>query len=118
MMTVPAGLVSLSGISLHRSAFLLRVSAPSGLNWLRTCAQEPDETPQPTGQAILWELDERGHDLKNQRRQLWLWKALDPETGQLLDWEGGRRDQTPLKKRVKRLAQWDVQRYGPEQGAA
>jgi insertion element IS1 protein InsB len=85
------------------------------LNGLRTFAQEHDERPEPTGQALILELDEMWHDLKHKRRKLWIWKALDPETGQLLDWECGRRDKTTLKKMVKRLAQWDVQRYGTDQ---
>ena len=39
------------------------------------------------------------------------WKALDRDTGQWLDWEWGRRDKATLKKRVDRLAQWDVKLY-------
>jgi insertion element IS1 protein InsB len=45
------------------------------------------------------------------RRKLWIWKALDRATGQLLDWECGRRDQATLKKLVDRLAAWDVTCY-------
>jgi len=40
------------------------------LNWLRTVAQEHDETPEPTGQAIILELDEMWHSLKHKRRTL------------------------------------------------
>ena len=47
----------------------------------------------------------------NKRRKLWIWKALDRATGQLLDWECGRRDQATLKKLVDRLAAWDVTFY-------
>jgi transposase-like protein len=112
---VQAVLFYLSGISMHRIAFLLRESAPSVLNWLRTFAQEHDEQPEPTGKALIWELDEMWHYLKHKRRKLWIWKALDPDPGQLLDWECGRRDKTTLKKLVKRLAQWHVQRYGADQ---
>jgi insertion element IS1 protein InsB len=46
-----------------------------------------------------------------QRRTRWIWKALDRATGQLLDWECGRRDQATLKKLVNRLASWDVTFY-------
>jgi hypothetical protein len=83
-MKVQAVLLYLSGISMHRIAFLLRVSAQSVLNWLRTFAQEHYEKPEPTGKAIILELDEMWHYLKNKRRKLWIWKALDPDTGQLL----------------------------------
>ena len=58
-MKVHAVLLYLSGISMHRVAFLLRVSAQSVLNWLRTYAQEHDEKPEPTGKAIILERDER-----------------------------------------------------------
>jgi hypothetical protein len=57
-MKVHAGLLYLSGISMHRIACLLRVSAPSVLNWLRTLAQEHCEKPEPPSRAIILELDE------------------------------------------------------------
>jgi insertion element IS1 protein InsB len=44
-------------------------------------------------------------------RKLWIWKALDRDTGQLLDWECGHRDQRTFKKWYKRLKQWNVQIY-------
>jgi transposase-like protein len=53
-MKVHAVLLSLSGLSRHRLAFLLRVSVRSVLNGLRTFAQEPDAKPAPTSRAILW----------------------------------------------------------------
>jgi transposase len=57
-MKVHAVLLHLSGISMHRTAFLLRVLAQSMLNWLRTFAQEHCEKPEPSGNAIILELDE------------------------------------------------------------
>jgi insertion element IS1 protein InsB len=51
------------------------------------------------------------HYLKNKRRKLWIWKALDRDTGHLLDWECGRRDKATLKKLIDRLVQWDVKVY-------
>jgi IS1 family transposase len=81
------------------------------LNWIRTVAQEHDEKPEPTGNAIRLGLEERWHDLQNKRRQLWIWKALDRDTGQRLDWEGGHRDQATLKKLVDRLTQWHMKVY-------
>jgi insertion element IS1 protein InsB len=116
-MKVHAGLWSLSGISMHCIACLLRVSAQSVLNWLRTFAQEHDEKPEPTSSAIILELDEMWHYLKQKRRKLWIWKALDRDTGQLPDWECGRRDQATLKKRVDRLLPWDVKVYGTDNWA-
>jgi insertion element IS1 protein InsB len=84
------------------------------LNWLRTFAQEHYEKPEPTRRAIILELDEMWHYLKQKRRKLWIWKALDRDTGQLLDWECGRRDQATLKQLVDRLLPWDVKVYGTD----
>ena len=69
------------------------------------------EKPEPTGRTIVLQRDELGHSLKTKRHKLWIWKALDRDTGQLLDWEWGRRDTKTLQKRVDRLAQWDVTMY-------
>jgi insertion element IS1 protein InsB len=55
------------------------------------------------------------HYLQKKRQKLWIWKALDRDTGQLLDWECGRRDKATLKKLVDRLAQWDVKLYCTDQ---
>jgi insertion element IS1 protein InsB len=106
-----AVLFYLSGISMNRMAFLLRVSAQSVLNWIRAFAKEHDEKPEPTGRTIVLELDELWHYLKKKRQKLWIWKALDRDTGQLLDWECGRRDTATLQKLVDRLAQWEVKVY-------
>jgi len=98
----------LSGMSMHRMAFLLRVSPQAVLTWLRDWATASYEKPAPTRRTIVLPLDEMWHYLKNKRGKRWMWKALDRETGQLLDWERGRRDKRTLKKMVERLAPWDV----------
>jgi len=108
---INAVLCSLSGISMNRLAFLLQVSAQSVLNRIRAFAKEQDEKPEPAGNTIVLELDEMWHSLKQKRRKLWIWKALDCTTGQLLDWECGRRDKATLKELVDRLAPWAVKRY-------
>jgi insertion element IS1 protein InsB len=112
---INAVLFYLSGISMHRIAFLLRVSAQSVLTWIRTFAKAHEEKPEPAGKTIALQLDEMWHDLKTKRQKLWIWKALDHETGQLLAWEGGRRDKATLEKLVDRLAPWDVKLYGTDQ---
>jgi insertion element IS1 protein InsB len=60
------------------------------------------------------ELDAMWHSLQEKRRKLWMWKALERDTGQLLDWECGRRDKTPLKKLVDRRTRWEVKGYGTD----
>jgi transposase len=53
---ITAVLLYLSGISMNRIAFLLRVSAQAVLNWIRTFAQKYEEKPAPTGRSIILEL--------------------------------------------------------------
>jgi insertion element IS1 protein InsB len=74
-------------------------------------AIEHYQKPEPTGNTMVLELDEMWHYLKKKQRKLWIWKALDRDTGRLLDWECGRRDKTTLKALVDRLARWDVKVY-------
>src|SRR5262249_12918471 len=57
------------------------------------------------------QLDAMWHYLKKKRHKLWIWKALDRDTGQLLDWECGGRDKATLKKMIDRLVTWDVKMY-------
>jgi len=85
---INAVLLSLSGSSRHRIAFLVRVSAQSVLNWIRAFATAYDAKPAPPRRTIVPALDEMGHDVQEKRQKLGIWKALDWETGQLLDWEG------------------------------
>jgi hypothetical protein len=47
-----------SGVSMHRMAFLLRVSAPAVLTWMRTLAQPYQEKPEPSGRTMVLERDE------------------------------------------------------------
>jgi IS1 family transposase len=101
----------LSGMAMNRIACLLRVSAQAVLTWIRALATDYDEKPEPTGRTIVLQRDEMWHYLKKKRHKLWIWKALDRDTGQLLDWACGRRDKKTLKKMVDRLAQWDVTLY-------
>jgi insertion element IS1 protein InsB len=108
---INAVLFYLSGMSMNCIAFLLRVSAQAVLNWLRAFAKRHYEKPTPTGKVIILELDEMWHYLKNKRRKLWIWKALDRDTGHLLDWECGRRDKATLKKLIDRLVPWAMKVY-------
>ena len=48
---------------------------------------------------------------QKKRQKLWIWKARDRATGQLLDWGCGRRDQATLNRLVDRLNHWDVTFY-------
>jgi insertion element IS1 protein InsB len=101
----------LSGMSMNRIAFLSRVSVQSVLTWIRAFAKDHYEKPKPSGTIIILELDEMWHYLKTKQQKLWLWKALEPESGKLLDWECGGRDKKTLQKMVDRLAHFNVKVY-------
>jgi len=62
---ISAVLWYLSGMSMNRIGTLLRVSAQSVLNGIRALAQEHNEKPEPTGKAIILELDKMWHYVKN-----------------------------------------------------
>jgi insertion element IS1 protein InsB len=96
---------------MNHVTFLLQVAVQAVLNWLRTFAKAHEARPEPTGKTIVLELEEMWHYLKKTRQKLWIWKALDRDPGQLLDWECRRRDRATLKKLVDPLAQWDVKLY-------
>ena len=42
------------------------------------------------------------HYIGNKKNKLWIWKALDRNTGHLVDWECGGRDKETLEKLTTR----------------
>ncbi len=48
----------LSGMSMNRIAFLLRVSAQAVLTWIKALAKDYYEKPEPTGRTIVLQRDE------------------------------------------------------------
>src|SRR5215217_910726 len=86
-----AVLVYVSGLSMHRTAQLRGVATPTVQAWLDPFAAAYAQKPAPEGRAVVIELDEMWHDLKKSE-PLWIWKAWDRASGQLVDWECGGRD--------------------------
>jgi insertion element IS1 protein InsB len=43
--------------------------------------------------------------------QLWIWKAWDRASGQLVDWECGGRDKATAKRLIERLKRWRTRLY-------
>ena len=82
------------------------------LKWIRTFAKKhaPKPTLAPRTRVVL-ELDEMWHYIGNKKNKLWIWKALDRNTGHLIDWECGGRDKETLEKLTTRLAALDVKVY-------
>src|SRR4029434_8737544 len=62
-----AVLLYVSGLSMNRTAKLLGVSTPTIQAWLEQFAQAYAQKPEPEGGAVVMELYESGHDLKQSR---------------------------------------------------
>jgi insertion element IS1 protein InsB len=106
-----AVLLYVSGLSMNRTAKLLGVSTPTIQAWLEQFAQAYAQKPEPEGRAVVIELDEMWHDLKKKSEPLWVWKAWDRATGQLVDWECGGRDKATCERLIERLTRWRTRLY-------
>ena len=98
------------GISMHAISKLFDVSTTAVLKWIRNFAKK--QVPKPRispGTPVVLELDEMWHYIKNKKNKLWIWKALDRNTGHLIDWECGDRSTETLEKLTTRLVVLDVQ---------
>ena len=62
-----AVLLHLSGLSMNRTAKLLGVSTPSVMTWIERFAEAYAQKPEPEGRALVVELDEMWHYLKESR---------------------------------------------------
>ncbi len=109
---VEAVLLYLSGLSLNAIAFLKSVVASPILNWVRQFARQWTAKPKPGPEGVIvMELDEIWHFVGHKGKKLWIWLAFCRDTGQLVDWQSGDRDQATMNQLVARLAVWNVRLY-------
>jgi hypothetical protein len=107
-----AVLLYLNGLSLNAIAVLKSVVPSTVLRWVRRFAQAWATKPQPgPGRVIVMELDELWHFVGSKANKLWIWLAFCRDTGQVVDWECGGRDQATLDKLLDRLKAWKVRLY-------
>ena len=100
------------GLSMNAISKLLGSHVTTVLQWIRTFAKK--QAPKPTlspGARVVLELDEMWHYIGNKKNKLWIWKALDRNTGHLIDWECGGRNAETLKKLTNRLKTFNVKKY-------
>ena len=64
-----AVLLSVSGLSMNRTAQLLGVSTPTIQAWLELFAAAYAQKPEPEGRAVVIELDEMWHHLKKSQNR-------------------------------------------------
>ncbi len=100
------------GISMNAISKLVGCHVTTVLQWIRTFAkkQAPKQTLTP-GTTVCLELDEMWHYIGNKKNKLWIWKALDRNTGYLIDWECGGRDKQTLEKLTARLSTLNAKIY-------
>lgn len=97
------------GISMNAISKLFDVSVPAVLNWIRAFAKKRACKPKLSpGTRVCLELDEMWHYIGNKKNKLWIWKALDRNTGHLIDWECGDRNKETLEKLTTRLSVLDA----------
>src|SRR5512144_1254337 len=78
-------------------AFLKSVVASTVLKWVRPFARQRAAKPEPRpGGVSVMELDAIWHFVGRKANKLWIWLALGRDTGQLVDWPCGDRDQATL----------------------
>ena len=82
-------------------------------NWQKKICKKP-----APGAAILVEIDEMWHYLGSKKNKLWIWKAYQRETGELIDWECGGRDKETRSRLIERLSKWDVELFCADNYAA
>ena len=101
------------GISMNAISKLFNSHVTTVLKWIRTYAKK--YAPKPTlspGTPVVLELDEMWKPyIGNKKNKLWIWKALDRNTGHLIDWQCGGRNAQTLEKLTHRLAALKVKMY-------
>jgi insertion element IS1 protein InsB len=98
------------GSSLRTVAQLLGTCAQSVLRWVCDVVDTVCSKPAP-GTVVVLVVDEMWHDLGRKAHHLWIWTAIDHETGRLVDWEWGGRDATTFGQRLRRLKRRGVRLF-------
>ena len=60
---------------------------------------------------MVIELDEMWHFLNSKDNKLWIWKAINHDTGELLDWECGDRSEETAAVLIERLKKIGAKLY-------
>ena len=106
-----AAILYLCGLSISCTAFLLGVAPSTVQAWLEWVATEHPPKAIPRGTVVVIELDEMWHFLNSKDEKLWIWKAINHETGELLDWECGDRSEKTASALIERLKKTGAKLY-------
>ena len=101
----------LHGLSMNAISKLFGSHVTTVLKWIRTFAKHAPKPTLPPEATVILELDEMWHYIGKKKNKLWIWKALDRNTGHLIAWQCGGRNTQTLEKLTDRLAALNVQMY-------
>jgi insertion element IS1 protein InsB len=106
-----AAILYICGISITCTAVLLGVAPSTVQSWLDWVATEYPPEPPPRGTVVVIELDEMWHFLNSKNEKLWIWKAINHDTGELIDWECGDRSEKTAALLIERLKKIGAKLY-------
>ena len=106
-----AVLLSVSGLSMNRTAQLLGVSTPTIQAWLEQFAAAYAQKPEPEGRAVVIELDEMWHYLKKSPNRSGSGKLGIVLQGSWWTGNAGGRDKAPCERLLERLTRWRTRLY-------
>jgi len=101
----------LCGASITCTAFVLGVAPSTVQAWLEWVAAEHAPKAIPKGTVVVIELDEMWHYLNSKEEKLWIWKAINHDTGELIDWECGDRSEKTAERLIERLKKTGAKLY-------
>ena len=98
-----ATILYLCGLSITCAARLLGVAPSTVQAWLEWVATEHPPKATPRGTVVVIELDEMWHYLNSKDEKLWIWKAINHDSGELIDWECGDRNEKTAALLIEQL---------------
>src|SRR3954465_896603 len=108
---VAAVLLYISGLSMNRTAKLLGVSTPHHPGLARDVRGRLRAKPRAGGSGGGDRARRDGALSEKKSEPLWVWKAWDRASGQLVDWECGGRDKATCERLIERLTRWRTRLY-------
>ena len=106
-----AAILYLCGTSITCAPYLLGVAPSTVQAWLEWVAAEHPPKAVPNGTVVVIELDEMWHYLNSKEEKLWIWKALNHDTRELIDWECGDRSEKTAAALIERLRKTGAKLY-------
>lgn len=95
------------GLSINAIARLLNYTPLAVLRWIKNLACQHLFKPEPTSDAVVLEIDEMHHYLKEYYK-IWIGKAYCRNSEQFIDWELGGRDAATFERLKGHSRPWYI----------